>query len=689
MNIFQSDIFKVNLATNQVPSFKVDKNLGIVKQGKKDDYSNYLLFLMNNHAEHGAIVRGKANYVTGISINPKDKNDLSATEFLKRANPFESFYELSIKTDLDDACFGGHYEMIESNIEGVPLNWYHIPYNSVRVCEGGESFRVCDDWSDRLKVVNAKTYPKYKEGFSGTSIRYIKRYTPSKDKVSGTYAIPEYTPCILDIDTDIRVGTFFNNYIKNNFSSGTMVTIFNGETDPTKKQNIVDRFKQEHTSEDEAGKPVIVFAPKDGKGAEIASLNASDLDKQYQEVSKRNKEKIVAGHGVPAQLFKVKVDDKALFSRNELVEAHELFINEYVRFKQEEKLNRYAKDYKLKTGKETEFEIEQIKNIGLELPLDNQTVVTALNAKNPNIITDYIIEKYGIKVPEGSNNITPQQPAQTVQPVQQETNDSLRGLSASENADLYRIVRDYSKGKLNEHLALARVKAYGINDEQAKKILGIETNLSEDKTGLFFSLMDKYAKDVNENDEVLERVQYNGHKTNFADALTVTITELRNAILNQIKGNPFLSVYDLSKNFNISEDQVKEQLSWLEDKKLIDTSEGSFTPTEKAIGRETEPIETEIYTEYTYGLRDDLPARAATGESNSNLEISTTRDFCKKMINQYAKKAVDYSELENLNNDFGDNAFDYRGGYYNDGTQTTPWCRHVWVMETKLRTKKK
>lgn len=683
MNIFQSDIFKINLATNQVPSFKVDKVTGVVKQGKKDDYSNYLLFLMNNHAEHGAIVRGKANYVSGISIKPKDENDLTAYEFLKRANPFESFYELTKKTDLDDACFGGHYELIETNIEGVPLNWYHISYNSVRICEGGKSFKVCDDWSDRLKVVNAKTYPIYKEGYSGTSIRYIKRYNPSKDKVSGTYAIPEYASCTLDIDTDIRVGTFFNNYIKNNFSSGTMVTIFNGETDPTKKQNIVDRFKQEHTSEDEAGKPVIVFAPKDGKGAEIASLNASDLDKQYQEVSKRNKEKIVAGHGVPAQLFKVKVDDKALFTRNELIEAHELFLNEYVKFKQEEKLNRIKKDYNLKTGKDTEFVIEQIKNIGSELPLDNQTVVTTLNNKNPNIILDYIVEKYGIKIPE-SNNITTQ-PAQ----VQQETNDALRGLSASENADLYRIVRDYSKGKLNEHLALARVKAYGISEEQAKKILGIEVNLSEDKTNLFFSLMDKYAKDTNNNDEVLERVQYNGHKTNFADALQVSITELRNAILNQIKGNPFLSVYDLSKNFNVSEDIIQDNLKWLEDKKLIDISEGSFTPTEKAIGKETEPIETEIYTEYKYGLREDLPKDSATGESNSKLIISSTRDFCRRMVNKYSDKAVEYSVIENLNNEFGDNAFEYRGGYYNDGQKTTPWCRHVWLMETRLRKKNK
>ena len=43
--------------------------------------------------------------------------------------------------------------------------------------------------------------------------------------------------------------------------------------------------------------------------------------------------------------------------------------------------------------------------------------------------------------------------------------------------------------------------------------------------------------------------------------------------------------------------------------------------------------------------------------------------------------------IDNISNEFGENAWDYRGGWYNDGTETTPWCRHVWQGQTILRKK--
>jgi molybdopterin-guanine dinucleotide biosynthesis protein len=52
-------------------------------------------------------------------------------------------------------------------------------------------------------------------------------------------------------------------------------------------------------------------------------------------------------------------------------------------------------------------------------------------------------------------------------------NDNLKGLSAQENADIYRIIRDFNKGKLPEAMALIRLGAYGIDAESAKEILGL------------------------------------------------------------------------------------------------------------------------------------------------------------------------------------------------------------------------
>lgn len=52
-------------------------------------------------------------------------------------------------------------------------------------------------------------------------------------------------------------------------------------------------------------------------------------------------------------------------------------------------------------------------------------------------------------------------------------NDALRGLSAKENQDMMRIVRDFSKGRLHESIARTRLAAYGIDNDTINEILTI------------------------------------------------------------------------------------------------------------------------------------------------------------------------------------------------------------------------
>lgn len=53
-------------------------------------------------------------------------------------------------------------------------------------------------------------------------------------------------------------------------------------------------------------------------------------------------------------------------------------------------------------------------------------------------------------------------------------NDALRGLSAKENQDMMRIVRDFSKGRLAEPLARTRLLAYGIDEETVNQLINAE-----------------------------------------------------------------------------------------------------------------------------------------------------------------------------------------------------------------------
>ena len=130
---------------------------------------------------------------------------------------------------------------------------------------------------------------------------------------------------------------------------------------------------------------------------------------------------------------------------------------------------------------------------------------------------------------------------------------------------------------------------------------------------------------------------------------------------------------ELAKALNVDKDKVTTVLEWLAAKKLIDTLGGLFTPTEKGLDKNTEDYETEIYTVYKYDKRPDV--------SGSKL-ISTSRDFCRKMValtsgtelvdGKMKAKRLTYNEIEDYTNEFGEDAWNFRGGFYNDGTETTP-----------------
>jgi hypothetical protein len=65
----------------------------------------------------------------------------------------------------------------------------------------------------------------------------------------------------------------------------------------------------------------------------------------------------------------------------------------------------------------------------------------------------------------------PSAPKASTEQFQDTGNDALRGLSAKENQDIMRIIRDHAKGRLNEEIAKARLMAYGIDEETITKTL--------------------------------------------------------------------------------------------------------------------------------------------------------------------------------------------------------------------------
>ncbi len=641
----------LSFSAMQMPTFKENKNKGYVEFGKNNDFPNQLLRLYEEHSEHAAIVGSKANYLFGEGFKAKDESLQPLLEqFFTAANRYEDWYDLNNRVKVDLELFNACYFQVITDLTGKPKEFYHLSYASCRVSKDKNTLYYKDNWGDKQE--ECATFEEYVPNSGKVGVFFIRfeYYKPTANTLEAVYPMPQYIGCIKDISTDIDISTFNNNYVANGFSAGTLITFFNGEPTPDQKREIKRSLINTHSSPDKAGSIVINYANKDGQAAQITALNVDDLDKKFEFTSKRALEKILRGHNVTnPELFGVKTEGQ-LGTRVSLKESYELMINTYTKPRQGVWIKFYQDLIQMVTGVKIELEIKQLEPIGLDLTND------------PDLTQDERRELKGyepLTAPKLDAN------GQPIQAESVETNDNLKGLTASENADMIRIVRDFQKGRngMNQHMAVTRLKAFGLSEEEAHKWLGIEPQVQMSK--------------VNASDFII--AQFNAIENTTKDLKLELISEEDAHIHNSKDAMKF----ELAMELKFAD--VKKT-SWLD--RLISGITGTITPTPKEvkeIAKEENPDvkTTTILTKYYYDLKPDAPKLKAGGKS---------RQFCIDMMAASEKndgftfEQIDSVRLAGLSNGFDEvsNIWDYRGGFYtNPNTnQTDPFCRHYWKAKT-------
>ena len=180
------------------------------------------------------------------------------------------------------------------------------------------------------------------------------------------------------------------------------------------------------------------------------------------------------------------------------------------------------------------------------------------------------------------------------------------------------------------------------------------------------------------DDEVLEE-SFVCHK--FA-----TEKEIRNTILEALKGNPQISVEQLVKQFGLTTEQVTQVLDSLVTDGLVLNTGNAYEPTPKAIAKETPSLEVETYVVYKYALIDGIP------------DAKKSRPFCQRLMllskngKRWTKEGIDniYASVAQQMSMPEFDPWSYRGGFYTnpDTGETTAYCRHKWQSVTKSRRKK-
>jgi hypothetical protein len=685
IEVVNNNLAFVTFADEKRPEIKKDWSYDFVKYGKKNDFPNELIRYFEEHAEHGAIVNAKARYLFGkgiVAVNPEQQ--MIADNFLNNANRYETWNDLGKKLALDCELFNQFYLQIITDMSGNPKEFFQLQYAKCRLSECKTKLYFNEDW--KAKPSDFRVFELYNKGEVGTFFTTFKFYQPSKSKLDSIYAKVPYNGCLSEIKSDIDITQFNDGYVKRGFSAGTMVTFFNGEQPPEIKRQIKERFESGLCGPDNAGEVVINFADKNGQAATIQALNVDDLDKKFEFVSKRYQQKIITGHGVTnPELFGIKQEGSALGNRVSIKESHELFLNTYTKPRQDTFINFVENICQSVTGMYIDLKIEQLDVIGNDLTND------------ADLTQD---ERRKLKGYEPL--VAPKLDANGVEIKQDAVNSTLTNLTGRQFQGLMRIVSKFDAGKLSKESALAlMISAFGLTEADALTFLN-ENDAIEDapvkmaeQTNSVLAKFKSLAKPDHQEFELLFehdapirnsqdalKLELKAHKMYFADALTISITELDDAVLNAIQGNPTLTVEQLNALLKVD---TSESLKRLAEKGLIETNAKGYEATTKGIEKVTNPIDeyvTEIKTIYKYKTKLDAPPL---------LPGSKSREFCLDLLKISQKDHWEFEDIDNMSNEFGMNAWDFRGGYYTkpNTNETTPWCRHIWKAQTiKVKTKK-
>jgi len=313
-------------ASAEIPKFLEKKNQNIVYFGVDNIYPFELIDLYNDSSTHNAIINGKVGYTVGNGLYSED---LATKKWLSFANIDEDWTSLLKRISLDYELFNGY--AIEVIKTGVGNQYHHIDFANIRVgLDGG--LQYSDEWITDKGTRNGK--PK---------IQYLDRYNPKdQEQKRGViyhvdyrpnlkyYPLPVYVGSLAEIKTDVQIGDYWLNEVKNGFVGGTLIQHNNGVPETQAEAKEFEETFQDKFGKATGTKIVHLFAPSKENGSEISNLNGNDLHERYLEMSNRVKESIFIGHRVTNPiLFGVK-EAGQLGARNELDLAYEIFTNTYI-----------------------------------------------------------------------------------------------------------------------------------------------------------------------------------------------------------------------------------------------------------------------------------------------------------------------------------------------------------------------
>jgi hypothetical protein len=657
----------------QQPKFTEKKSKGYVEFGKDNDYPKYLIDLYSESPKHGAIVKGKSNYIYGKGFEEPGV-----------ANSLESWNDILKKCIKDDELFRGYYLQVIWNRAKQVSEVYHIDFAKVRVSKDLQTFYVKNDWNDMREK------PREYEAFNvnnpyGSQIFYYKEYNP----VSEIYPLPSYYQGLNYIESDIKVSRHILGNANQGWVGTKLVNLNNGDPIGEEIKGEVERDLLKKFTGSEGKRVVIMFNKSKDNAADILDLGTTMLTKEdFTNVNNLIQQEIFASHQVTSPtLFGIKTEGQ-LGARNEIRDAYEIFNNTYVQERQKE-LEVIFTNFRNLKGEQGDFVIQPVEPLKFEF---TEAVIAA------NLTQNEIRELMGRKpleagqvTSDGQIVVVNPETEKVVKPaeVKTEMNDAIKNLTGRQYQNVMRIVRQFGNGKLTKGQATLMLKnGFGFSDADVNTFLGVDDDpLTDDE-------ITKFSMDA---DELLlqefascgsDRSLYSITETRSFNGFEMALNQLQADVLSLITKQPLIAPEVIAETLKKPLKDIEATISELVGNKII-TEKKTLIGEDEVVRRYVnKPVSelpgksskvNDILIMYSYDWR--VPA--------SQRDYNTSRPFCQRLMDLSLTKFWSRQDIENISKRVGYSVWDRCGGWWTmPNGEHSYQCRHEWKANIVTRKQK-
>lgn len=344
----------INFDKVDLPQFKevIRPQKGYVAFGEDNQFSQYLISLMNKSPLHASITTQKASMVGGYGF-VKANLDYSTMLFLKNINANDmDLEELLGRVAYDLEVFGAFainpvWSKDRSKISEI--NYVDVSKLRVQAPDPDnlyptlENYVISDDWTNERKYI-----PTWYQGFSTRNKKKASQIWYVKEQRAGVeyYGIPGYIAGIRWMESSWGIGDFHMNNISNSFAPSMLINWPIGTPTDEERNALVARLKGQYQGTGGAGNVVITFSDSPESGPQFTPLEQNASDARFLLLADEVRENIIYSHRVANPILFGIQTPGSLGSKNEVLEALELFQSQYVTPKQnllEKVFNRLAR----------------------------------------------------------------------------------------------------------------------------------------------------------------------------------------------------------------------------------------------------------------------------------------------------------------------------------------------------------